>query len=106
MIIYFTIVVLAHDSIGGLSGLYDKILAAEAAGKYYISGNFRGSMLTFKSKGAMMFALVHAFGNLALMTMVIPILFSRVFVKSNQSTGHGILAEILLFSCTLNGSGI
>ena len=65
LIIYFTLAVLTHESIGGLYGLYDKVRAAEVAGKYYIKGNYEGSMLTFKSKGAMMFALVHAFGNLA-----------------------------------------
>ena len=70
LIIYFTLVVLTHESIGGLYGLYDKLRAAEVSGKYYIKGNFEGSMLTFKSKGAMMFAVIHAFGNLALMSMV------------------------------------
>lgn len=59
---------------GGISGLYDKIVAAEAAGQYYIEGNYMGSLLTFKSKGGIMFGLIHSFGNLALMTMVILLL--------------------------------
>ena len=71
LIIWFTIAVLVSDAVGGVYGLYDKLLAAEAAGQYYIVGNYEGSLLTFKSKGAIMFGVLHCFGNLALMTMVI-----------------------------------
>lgn len=68
LIIYFTLSVLANEHIGGLHGLYDKLMAK--AGTYYIDGNYAGSLLTFKSKGAMMFGLILKFGNLALVTMV------------------------------------
>ena len=66
LIIYFTIGVLVHERIGGLSGLYDKVLALEDN----ISGNYAGSLLSFKSKGAIMFGLDLKFGNMALVVMV------------------------------------
>jgi Na+/proline symporter len=66
LIIYFTLAVLTNEHVGGFSGLYSKIHEAE----YNIAGNYAGSLLTFKSKGAIMFGLVLKFGNLALVTMV------------------------------------
>lgn len=71
LMIWFTLGVLTSDTIGGVSGLYDKVIAAEAAGQYHIVGNYKGSLLTFKSKGAFIWGVLHCFGNLALMTMVI-----------------------------------
>lgn len=76
LIIWFTLGVLMSDTIGGIYGLYEKVLAAEAAGQYYIEGNYMGSLLTFKSKGAFEFGVIHSFGNLALMTMVFSPLIS------------------------------
>lgn len=66
LIIYFTIGVLVHEQIGGLSGLYDKVLALETK----VSGNYKGSLLSFKSKGGIMFGLDLKFGNMALVVMV------------------------------------
>lgn len=80
LIIYFTLSVLTHEAIGGLGGLYDKVLAAEAAGEYFIEGNYLGSALSFKSKQSIMFALILKFGNLALVTMVCCKLF-LVYIK-------------------------
>lgn len=68
LIIYFTIAVLTNDAIGGLGGLYDKVAAT--ASENYISGNYQGSVLTFKSKGAIIWGLILKFGNLALVVMV------------------------------------
>ena len=67
LIIYFTIGVLVHEQIGGLSGLYDKVMALED----HIGGNYAGSLLSFKSKGAIMFGLDLKYGNLALVVMVL-----------------------------------
>lgn len=68
LIIYFTISVLTNEHVGGLDGLYDKLQAT--AGDHYIKGNFEGSLITFKSKGAILFGIVLKFGNLALVVMV------------------------------------
>lgn len=68
LIIYFTLAVLTNSAVGGLSGLYDKVVAT--AGENYISGNYDGSLLTFKSKGAIIWGLILKFGNLALVVMV------------------------------------
>lgn len=77
LIIYFTIGVLVHEQIGGLSGLYDKVLALETK----VSGNYEGSLLSFKSKGGIMFGLDLKFGNMALVVMV-----------SSHITLHGLIA--------------
>lgn len=68
LIIYFTLAVLTNPAVGGLSGLYDKVAAT--AGENYVSGNYEGSLLTFKSKGAIIWGLILKFGNLALVVMV------------------------------------
>jgi Na+/proline symporter len=68
LIIYFTLSVLTSEQIGGLYGLYDKVQARSA--DLYIDGNFDGSLLTFKSKGAILFGVSLKMGNLALVVMV------------------------------------
>jgi urea-proton symporter len=68
LIIYFTLAILTHDAIGGLSGLYDKVVAT--ASENYIKGNYQGSLLTMKSKDAIIWGLILKFGNLALVVMV------------------------------------
>ncbi|KIW12288.1 hypothetical protein PV08_09565 [Exophiala spinifera] len=67
LIIYFTLAVLTNGHIGGLYGLYEKVLATAADN--YVPGNYQGSLLTFKSKPSIMFGLVLRFGNLALVVM-------------------------------------
>jgi Na+/proline symporter len=68
LIIFFTLSVLTNEHIGELGGLYDKIQAT--ASEHYVVGNYVGSLVIFKSKGAIMFGLILKFGNLALVTMV------------------------------------
>lgn len=68
LIIYFTIAVLTNSEVGGLGGLYDKVVATAADN--YIPENYQGSLLTFKSKGAIIWGLILKFGNLALVVMV------------------------------------
>ncbi|KAL4947480.1 Sodium:solute symporter family-domain-containing protein [Aspergillus filifer] len=67
IIIYFTLAVLTNEHIGGLGGLYDKVMAA--ASENYIDGNYQGSLLTMKSKDAIIWGLILKFGNLALVVM-------------------------------------
>lgn len=57
-----------NDAVGGLGGLYDKVV--ENASANIIAGNYEGSVLTFKSKQAIIWALILKFGNLALVVMV------------------------------------
>ena len=68
LIIFFTLSVLTNEHVGGLHGLYDKVSAS--ATQHHVVGNYAGSLLTFKSKGAIMFGLILKFGNLALVVMV------------------------------------
>lgn len=67
LIIFFTLSVLTNDTIGGLGGLYDKVMATAA--ENYISGNYQGSLLTMKSKQAIIWGLILKFGNLSLVVM-------------------------------------
>ncbi|KAG0648007.1 Urea active transporter [Hyphodiscus hymeniophilus] len=67
LILYFTLSVLTNEHVGGLSGLYDKIMAT--ASENYVAGNYEGSLLTIKSKQAIIWALILKFGNLALVVM-------------------------------------
>lgn len=46
LLIYFSLAVLTNKHIGGVSGLYEKVKAADD----YIPGNYQGSLLTLKSK--------------------------------------------------------
>ncbi|KAK4618593.1 putative urea active transporter 1 [Fulvia fulva] len=50
LLIYFAIAVLSSEHIGGPSGLYEKVMAADD----YIEGNYMGSLLSFKSKSGML----------------------------------------------------
>ncbi|KAF7898561.1 hypothetical protein EAF00_005007 [Botryotinia globosa] len=65
LLIYFSLAVLSNEHIGGISGLYEKVKATDD----YIPGNYGGSLLTMKSKSAVLFGLVLKFGNLALVLM-------------------------------------
>lgn len=67
LIIYFTLSILTHDAVGGLSGLWEKVMAT--ASENYIPGNYEGSLLTMKSKNSIIWGLDLKFGNLALVVM-------------------------------------
>ena len=49
LLLYFSISILSNEHIGGPAGLYEKVKAAN----WYIEGNYKGSLLTFKSKPGM-----------------------------------------------------
>ena len=68
LILYFTLSILTSDAVGGLYGLWEKVQAT--ASENYISGNYRGSLLTMKSEPAIIWGLILKFGNLALVVMV------------------------------------
>lgn len=86
------------DVVGGVHGLYDKVLAVEAAGQYHIVGNYKGSLLTFRSKGAFIFGVLHCFGNLSLMTMVPLLIALEEDGTILTCLGHRVLAEIFRFA--------
>ncbi|KAF5008855.1 hypothetical protein FDECE_4879 [Fusarium decemcellulare] len=67
LIIYFTLQILTHEAVGGLGGLYDKVVAT--ASDNIIEGNYKGSLLTMKSENAIIWGLILKFGNLALVVM-------------------------------------
>ncbi|KAI1384419.1 Sodium:solute symporter family-domain-containing protein [Hypoxylon trugodes] len=95
IIIYFTISILTHEAIGGLGGLYDKVVATAA--ENYIPGNFEGSLLTFKSKDAILWALILKFGNLALVVMDTAF-WQKSFASEVSATVPGYnLAAISIF---------
>jgi len=50
LLIYFSLSVLTNEHIGGISGLYNKVKAADD----YIDGNYQGSLLTMKSRHGML----------------------------------------------------
>ena len=68
LIIYFTLAVLTHEAIGGLGGLWEKVMAT--ASENYIEGNYKGSLITMKSEPAIIWSLILKCGNLALVVMV------------------------------------
>ena len=58
LLIYFSLSVLTNEHIGGISGLYNKVKAADD----YIDGNYKGSLLTMKSRHGML-SIVHQTGT-------------------------------------------
>ncbi|KAJ5833351.1 Sodium/solute symporter [Penicillium riverlandense] len=95
LIIYFTLAVLTNSKVGGLSGLYDKVVAT--ANDNYVSGNYEGSLLTFKSKGAIIWGLILKFGNLALVVMDTAF-WQKSFATEVRATVPGyIIAALAVF---------
>ncbi|CAK7897352.1 urea active transporter [[Candida] anglica] len=58
---YIPTAILLNKEIGGIGGLYD--LAVQVDAKRYIEGNFKGSLLTGKSQGALFFGLIHSISD-------------------------------------------
>lgn len=59
--------VLSSEKIGGLNGLYN--LLVEHDGDRYVEGNYKGSFITGKSKGSVLFGLILTGGNFGLCIM-------------------------------------
>jgi urea-proton symporter len=64
---FLTIKVMNNSAITGLGSFYDALVVADETRD--IAGNYLGSILTFKSKDAIIFGLVHSFGDFALVIM-------------------------------------
>ncbi|KAI1469465.1 Sodium:solute symporter family-domain-containing protein [Daldinia caldariorum] len=95
LIMYFTLKILTHEAVGGLGGLYDKVMATAA--ENYIPGNFEGSLLTMKSKDAIIWGLILKFGNLALVVMDTAF-WQKSFASEVSATVPGYnLAAIAIF---------
>jgi Na+/proline symporter len=86
LIIYFTLTTLTHEAVGGLGGLYDKIMAT--ASENMIPRNYEGSLLTMKSVDAIIWGLILKFGNLALVVMV----------RMAHAENPGILITVVLIA--------
>ena len=67
ILVYFNTAVISSDKIGGISGLYDKVIKHE--GDRYIEGNYKGSFLIGKSQGAIFFGIIHCVGDFGLTVM-------------------------------------
>ncbi|KAL6903918.1 Sodium:solute symporter family domain-containing protein [Trichoderma evansii] len=95
LIIYFTLSTLTHDAVGGLGGLYDKVMAT--ASENIISGNYEGSLLTMKSIDSIIWGLILKFGNLALVVMDTAF-WQKSFATEVKATVPGYnLAAIAIF---------
>ena len=68
LIIYFTLSIVTSEAVGGVGGLWEKVTAT--APDNYIKNNYQGSLLTMKSRDAIIWSLILKFGNLALVVMV------------------------------------
>ena len=62
-----TIKVFNNSAISGLDSFYTALV--EASKTRDIDGNYKGSILSFKSKSSIIFGLVHSFGDFALVIM-------------------------------------
>ncbi|QNQ00975.1 YALIA101S02e01706g1_1 [Yarrowia lipolytica] len=69
LLMYFCIGILTNEHIGGVYGLYEKVLAYSDNADHYIKGNYQGSLLTFKSQGGALFSICHNIANLGLVIM-------------------------------------
>ncbi|TVY57611.1 putative urea active transporter 1 [Lachnellula cervina] len=67
LLCFLTIRTFNNPAITGLESFYDVLIKRDETRS--ISGNYRGSALTFKSKGAVIFGLVHSLGDFALVIM-------------------------------------
>ncbi|TVY45331.1 putative urea active transporter [Lachnellula subtilissima] len=67
LLCFLTIRTFNNPAITGLGSFYDVLVKRDETRS--ISGNYRGSALTFKSKGAVIFGLVHSLGDFALVIM-------------------------------------
>ncbi|KAH8684357.1 putative urea active transporter [Tricladium varicosporioides] len=67
LLCWLTVRTFNNPAITGVGSLYDVLVKRDETRT--ISGNYLGSALSFKSKGAIIFGLVHSFGDFALVIM-------------------------------------
>ncbi|KAL6450924.1 DUR3 Urea active transporter [Candida maltosa Xu316] len=93
---YLTTGVLTSDQVGGLTGLWDKLV--DVAATKHIDGNYEGSIITGKSQGAVFFGLVLTCGNFGL-TVMDSSFWQKTFAASPRSTVPAyLLTAILILS--------
>ena len=93
---YMNTAVLTSDQVGGIDGLYDKII--EVSKTKFIEGNYDGSILTGKSKGSVIFGLVLTAGNFGL-TVMDSSFWQKTFSASPRATVPAyLLTAFLIFS--------
>ncbi|KAH9828598.1 SSS family solute:Na+ symporter, partial [Teratosphaeria destructans] len=96
IMIYFTLKVLTNEHVGGLGGLYDKLRSSENL--VHVDGNYRGSLLTFKSYQSAIFGVVLKVCNLALVIMDTAF-WQKSFASHVRSTVPGYdLASIAIIA--------
>ncbi|ODQ57532.1 hypothetical protein WICANDRAFT_64881 [Wickerhamomyces anomalus NRRL Y-366-8] len=96
---YICTAALTNENIGGLDGLYDKLVAKEAAGELrYIEGNYKGSFITGKSQGAVFFGLIHSIGDTGL-TVMDSSFWQKSFSADVRATVPGyLIAAVLIYA--------
>lgn len=94
ILIYINTAVLSSPEIGGIDGLFDLVMKHE--GDRYIEGNYKGSFLTGKSHGAILFGIIHTISNLGLTVMD-----SSFWQKSFSSEVHSAVPGYLLAAGTI-----
>lgn len=67
LLCFLTIRTFNNPAVNGLDAFYDGLVQRDETRS--IAGNYEGSALSFKSKGAIIFGLVHSFGDFALVIM-------------------------------------
>ncbi|RCK63838.1 putative urea active transporter 1 [Candida viswanathii] len=80
---YLSTAVLTSDQVGGLDGLWDKLV--EASQTKYIDGNYEGSILTGKTKGGIIFGLILTAGDFGI-TVMDSSFWQKTFSASPKAT--------------------
>ncbi|CCH46511.1 Sodium/glucose cotransporter 1 [Wickerhamomyces ciferrii] len=96
---YINTAAISSEHIGGIDGLYDKIIKKEAAGELrHIAGNFKGSFLTAKSQGAVFFGLIHSIGDTGL-TIMDSSFWQKSFSADLRASVPGyLIAAVLIYA--------
>ncbi|RCK63562.1 Urea active transporter [Candida viswanathii] len=93
---YLNTAVLTSEQVGGLNGLWDKLVAVSQT--KYIEGNYEGSIITGKSQGAVIFGLVLTAGNFGLSVMD-SAFWQKTFSASPRATVPAyLLTAFFIFS--------
>ncbi|CCH44665.1 putative urea active transporter 3 [Wickerhamomyces ciferrii] len=96
---YINTAAISSDHIGGVDGLYNKVVSRESAGELrYIDGNYKGSFLTGKSQGALFFGLIHSIGDTGL-TIMDSSYWQKSFSADVKANVPGyLIAAVLLYA--------
>ncbi|KAI0463129.1 hypothetical protein LJB42_003148 [Komagataella kurtzmanii] len=97
---YFTTASVAHNEIGSLGNLYDLVKQWQDDNEYYIEGNYQGSLLTFKSQGAIIFGLIHSIGDFGLAVMDSAFWAKAFAAKTETMVPAYIIGSITIYACS------